>query len=79
MIKFPHIAARPSWDCRTCGEPWPCVAAQGHLRETLGPARLAMYMWLNLEEAAAQDRFSSKDCASLFDRFIHWTRDPGTH
>jgi hypothetical protein len=36
-----------------------------------------MYMWSNLEEAAGQDRFSSKDCAALFDRFIRWTRDPG--
>jgi len=74
MIDFPHVAARPSWDCRACGEPWPCTPAQRHLMGTLSPVRLAMYMWSNLEEAIFQGHFSSKDCPALFDRFILWTR-----
>lgn len=74
-----HAPDRPSWVCLACGEPWPCVAAQGHLKEALSPVRLAMHMWSQLEEAASEDQFSSQDCAALFDRFIHWTRHPGAH
>lgn len=78
-IVIDHAPARPSWVCHACGEIWPCVAARGHLKEALSPVRLAMYMWMKLEEAVVEEHFSSTDCAALFDRFIHWTRDPSAH
>jgi hypothetical protein len=31
MTETTHIADRPSFDCRACGEPWPCVPAQENL------------------------------------------------
>jgi hypothetical protein len=40
----------------------------------MGPTPLAMFLWLNLEEAA-QD-LPDLPVAEAFDRFLAWTRRP---
>ncbi|RZU54384.1 hypothetical protein EV385_6335 [Krasilnikovia cinnamomea] len=67
-----HTAERPSWDCRACGRPWPCDAAREGLRGEMDPVALAIYMWVNLEEAVRD--LPPGPALELFERFIRWTR-----
>lgn len=69
-----HVAARPSWDCRACGRPWPCDPAREHLAATLGRTQLAIYAAVNLHEAIGD--LPTTPPSKLFDRFLGWTR-PG--
>ena len=66
-----HTAERPSWDCRSCGKPWPCDPARERLIAELDRVQLAIYMWVNLEEAAHDMPKGPAD--ELFERFIKWT------
>jgi hypothetical protein len=67
-----HDPARPSWDCRSCGKTWPCSPARESLVREMDRVTLAIYMWLNLEDAVAE--LSATPAGELFDRFIAWTR-----
>lgn len=66
-----HIADRPSWDCRTCGKEWPCDPARERLVSEMDRISLAIFMWLNLEEAVGH--LAPGPTSELFDRFISWT------
>jgi hypothetical protein len=66
-----HIAARPSWDCRSCGLPWPCDSARERLASEMDRTSLAIFMWSNLEEAVRDMPVGPP--AELFERFIRWT------
>lgn len=65
-----HDAERPSWCCRACGEPWPCGPARERLVSEMDKVTLAIYLWVNLEEAVRDVKDSP---SQLFDRFIRWT------
>jgi hypothetical protein len=67
-----HVGERPSWDCRSCGRPWPCDPAREALAAELGPIQLAMYAWANLEQAAGD--LPGMPVGEMFDRFLAWTR-----
>ncbi len=28
MADVEHLPQRPSWECRACGDPWPCLPAK---------------------------------------------------
>jgi hypothetical protein len=66
-----HIAARPSWDCRSCGRPWPCDPARAALAVEMDRVALAVFMWCNLGEACRD--MPVRLPAELFERFIRWT------
>jgi hypothetical protein len=66
-----HIPSRPSWDCGTCGRPWPCESARRRLSAELGRVDLAVLMWDHLEEAARD--MPRTPASELFDRFLRWT------
>ncbi|RZU50118.1 hypothetical protein EV385_1883 [Krasilnikovia cinnamomea] len=66
-----HIEERPSWRCRSCGEPWPCDQAQANLAATLSPTALRIHMWIRLE-IAAQDMPQGLP-SEMFERFLRWT------
>jgi hypothetical protein len=66
-----HTADRPSWDCRCCGQPWPCDPAREALIAEMDRVQLAIYMWVNLEEAVQDMPKGPAD--ELFERFIKWT------
>jgi hypothetical protein len=70
-----HLAARPSWDCRACGKPWPCDPAREELAATLSPIQLALYAAAHLSEAAPD--MPTAPPAELYDRFMAWTRPTG--
>ncbi len=66
-----HVSQRPVWDCKVCGEPWPCIPAREHLAGAMDPTELRTLMWEFLEEAARElPRVSAPE---LFERFLHWT------
>lgn len=69
-----HIAARPSWDCLSCGRAWPCNPAREDLATQLDPIQLAIHMWTNLEDAAGD--LQDMPVTEAFERFIAWTRTP---
>jgi hypothetical protein len=67
-----HTAARPSGECRVCDKPRPCDRAREALAGEFDSMRLAVFMWLNLEEAATH--LNDEPASDLFERFIRWTR-----
>jgi hypothetical protein len=66
-----HEPARPSWDCRSCGKPWPCDPARERMIADLDPVALAITMWHILEDAVLE--LPGMPPGELFDRFISWT------
>ncbi|WP_232050327.1 hypothetical protein [Actinoplanes sp. OR16] len=66
-----HMPARPSWECRACGRPWPCEPARERLTRDNGRFDLALLMWDHLEEAARD--MPQSPASELFDRFLRWT------
>jgi hypothetical protein len=74
-----HIGERPSWDCRVCGEPWPCAPAKVELGEQYGgwPTGLSLYVSSCLLEAIEDMRTTGDGSPTrLFDRFMSWTHVP---
>ncbi|GIE88759.1 hypothetical protein [Actinoplanes regularis] len=67
-----HLPARPSWDCRVCGRPWPCQPAQSELSRDHSRMGLAVLMWNYLEEAAKD--MPQTAASELFNRFLRWTQ-----
>lgn len=66
-----HVEERPSWRCRTCGEPWPCGPARERLATALSPIMLRTQMWARLEAAALD--MPRGPVSELFERFLRWT------
>ncbi|GAA4609264.1 hypothetical protein GCM10023107_90770 [Actinoplanes octamycinicus] len=75
-----HQGERPSWDCKACGEPWPCAVAKVELAEQYQrfPHGLAVLLGSYLIEAiddwAAGSGGSPPD---LYERFLGWCEEPG--
>ncbi|GIE33133.1 hypothetical protein Ait01nite_061780 [Actinoplanes italicus] len=66
-----HVCERPSWQCRACGEPWPCPPARTSLAGGADRVMLTMYMWGHLDRAMTE--LPPGPPAELFDRFLRWT------
>jgi hypothetical protein len=66
-----HWPDRPTWRCRTCGEPWPCE-----------PARTELQTWPLLERTGVMGELFVAACSELrgwqagelHDRFLGWLR-----
>ncbi|GIE75793.1 hypothetical protein Aph02nite_17430 [Actinoplanes philippinensis] len=68
-----HAADTATWDCRTCGYPWPCETARTSLWETADRrSDLLLRLASDLEEAALV-----LDEPDLYQRFVGWARRPG--
>lgn len=70
-----HVAERPSWDCRVCGQPWPCAVAKVDLAEQFArrPTALTLYLSANLYEAIEDMRVATRGSpAGLSGRFLDW-------
>lgn len=69
-----HSPLRPSWDCGTCGQPWPCPPARVELGERYAGDRvgLAVYVGMQLDHAARE--MATADASDLYERFVSWTR-----
>ncbi len=69
-----HPPLRPSWDCASCGTPWPCSPARVEIGERYADDRvgLAIYAGMQLDHAARE--VPAADPADLYERFVSWTR-----
>jgi hypothetical protein len=63
-----HMPDRPSWDCSTCGQPWPCDPAREELAAELDRTALAIYVCAFLTEATADMPHALP--AELYSRFL---------
>ncbi|WP_328459850.1 hypothetical protein OHA21_28220 [Actinoplanes sp. NBC_00393] len=77
QLRTEHRYARPSWDCRRCGRPWPCARARADLVEQFDPAEIALTAYLSavLFEALNDHVVRSVPVPSdLHDRILGWIR-----
>jgi hypothetical protein len=71
-----HLPLRPSFDCATCGEPWPCASARVELIQEYHEQtmRLLQYLAGQMGDAMGQ-AVKSHDWGrvdNLYDRFLGW-------
>jgi hypothetical protein len=72
-----HAGQRPNWDCRVCGQPWPCAIAKGELRAEFHnfPSVLSIYMSAKMVDAASDFMdHGAGPPADLYERFLSWIR-----
>lgn len=74
-----HLPERPSWDCKFCGEPWPCGPARENLLDEYAndPTGLAVLQWGHLEDWIAETG-GQGPMREAWDRFLAWTRPSGS-
>ncbi|MBB4747153.1 hypothetical protein [Actinoplanes lobatus] len=68
-----HIADRSSWDCRVCGQPWPCAPGKVALIEEFReyPSVLLLYLVATFYEA--RDSYMNvAEPPDLYGRFVMW-------
>jgi hypothetical protein len=71
-----HDADRPSWECRVCGQSWPCANAKVDLVEQYqrGRTMLILFLCSCMVEAIDDLVRSGGVPADLYDRFLGWVR-----
>lgn len=75
-----HQPQRPSWDCRACGESWPCATAKTELAEQYQRffEGLSLYLGSCLIDAIDDWAAGSGRLPSdLYERFLGWSDKPG--
>lgn len=76
-----HIAVRPSWECRRCGDPWPCTNAKAALlvEFRLFPSVLAIYMSAQMDDASRDFVTHGDQPTDFYERFMSWLQTPAHH
>ena len=72
-----HLNDRPDWNCRLCGQPWPCASARADLlREfRVFPTVLMIYMSAQMYDALSDTISQGRPAPlNLYERFVTWTR-----
>lgn len=75
-----HQGARPGWDCKVCGGPWPCAVAKVELAEQYRgfPRGLVQFLGSCMLEAIDDwDAGSGGPPADLHGRFLGWVDTRG--
>lgn len=69
-----HTPARPSWDCRQCGKPWPCDPAREAFAVEYkdNHTGLIMLMWDMLEHYI--NDVGDGPLGETWERFMAWAR-----
>ncbi|MFY1595505.1 hypothetical protein [Micromonospora sp. WMMD737] len=62
----------PSWDCHTCGQPWPCPPAQTRLAEDYQNNRVGLRVYGAGLYAAALAARPEDDAGELYERILGW-------
>lgn len=68
-----HHPQRPSWNCGTCGNEWPCACARANLiaESAVGRTSVLVYLAMCLADAIA-DLSADRLPPDLYDRFVGW-------
>jgi hypothetical protein len=72
-----HMWERPSWECRSCGNPWPCRSARVVLAAGSDRVSLALYLAGHLEQAVAD--LPRRSPNEMCDRFLRWIHAHPSH
>jgi hypothetical protein len=69
-----HLPDRPSWDCRKCGQTWPCANAKADLigEHVVSPTHVVVYLASLKWEAFDDFSASGAIPADLNERFLGW-------
>jgi hypothetical protein len=67
-----HGPERPSWLCRSCGDPWPCPPTKDDLIATTD--RLGILILVNLYLPDLLDDQPQLGAGGAYDRLIWWAR-----
>ncbi|WJK38744.1 flavin reductase [Solwaraspora sp. WMMA2056] len=76
VAEVDHVAVRPSWRCRVCGQPWPCDPAKAQLIAAYDRIGLCMYVAERSVEAAHD--LPGLSPAVAYVRFLAWARTART-
>lgn len=68
-----HEPERPSWVCKTDGEPWPCPARRQGMMLVSGATSRAIVMSSYFEQACAD--LPGERAGELHRRFFGWLHD----
>lgn len=74
-----HQGERPDWDCRVCGERWPCATAKAELAGQYQdfPHGLVLYLGSCLTEAIDDWAAGSGGTpVNVYERFLGWFATP---
>ena len=70
-----HTHHRPQWDCRVCGQPWPCANAKSDLSAEFRdfPSVLTVYMYGQMHDALLDlTSHGAPAPPDLYERFLGW-------
>ncbi|MEV4625217.1 hypothetical protein AB0J90_02845 [Micromonospora sp. NPDC049523] len=83
MVTEPmHVAGRPHWKCKACGQPWPCATARTELLTGYHGMPLSLSLYLaSLHLDCLNDLYalnpnpddSVPQPSEVFTRFYGWT------
>ncbi len=79
LTELAHLPQRPAWNCRLCGEPWPCTQCRAELRLNHGSDRAWLGMYLSLYLVDALSDLKDTAPGETYTRFLGWLRndEPG--
>ncbi len=70
-----HVPDRPSWNCHSCGRPWPCPPARTDLARQHETAPTAVGAYLHGQYLVAafdiRDR-PDRNAHDLYERIVGW-------
>lgn len=69
---YGHIPRRPTWDCSSCGQPWPCRSKQRRLQAEYRDAPISLYLALSMRLVDATADLRHVPAGALYDRFVRW-------
>ncbi len=72
-----HLPRRPSWDCVSCRQPWPCAPAKVDMAEEFADNKVSLAVYLSGQMTdAVDDYLATKQPVppNLYDRFLGWRR-----
>lgn len=70
-----HIPLTRIWICRSCGDPWPCIATQNATLAYFADSRATLRLLMTDLFARAADDLRELPAGMLRDRFIGWIGD----
>lgn len=72
-----HLPLRSTWDCHSCGAPWPCAAAKAELAIEYRHSTTSLSVYLAAQLYDAVDALTTQgdlSAAELYERFLAWAR-----
>jgi hypothetical protein len=71
-----HLHSRPQWNCRACGQAWPCESAKASLLEEYRafPSLLKIYLSAQMYDALEDLTIEGEPPPNLYERFLAWAR-----